>query len=136
MKLKVHLVFDGCCEDAMNFYKEILNGELAFLFRKKDNKGLAILDDEREEISHMVIKMPNFDLTGEDVSRESNLKIGNNTKLILSFNNLTECKKIFGLISNDGDITSPLQKTFYSEGIGELTDKYGISWIIMVADNV
>lgn len=129
MKLKVHLMFAGCCEEALNFYKDALGGDIAFVFRKKEDKTLTILPNEEDKILHMVMQTPHFELSAEDVSSQD-LVVGNNTKLVVLFEDLQYCKKLFDTFAVGGKITMPLQKTFYSEAIGELTDRYGISWII------
>lgn len=138
MKLKVHLIFNGNCEEALLFYKEALGGELAFLFRKKDEEakieGLTVADVDKEKISHMVIKTKFFELTGNDVDHDQKAIIGNNNKLILVFYNLDRCRKVFDALAKEGTITVPFEKNFFSEGFGEVTDKYGILWIIMMTD--
>ncbi|WP_108821230.1 VOC family protein [Dysgonomonas sp. Marseille-P4361] len=138
MKLKVHLIFNGKCEEALLFYKDILEGEVSFLFRKRDEetqiKELVIADIDREKISHMVIKTTFFELSGNDTNHEQQVTIGNNNKLILSFYDLDRCRKTFDALSIGGTITEPFEKKFFCEGFGELTDKFGIPWIIMMTD--
>lgn len=134
MNLKVHLVFPGTCEEALNFYKETLNGKTTFLFRKKEDKSMEVADADKEKISHMVINTKHFELAGEDANKDSELIVGNNNKLVLSFHDLQECKRVFTAFANNGTVTMPLQKIFFTEAIGEVTDNYGISWIIMMSD--
>ncbi|MDU1904350.1 MAG: hypothetical protein E6772_06145 [Dysgonomonas sp.] len=135
MILKVHLVFPGICEDALTFYKDILKGEVDFLFRKKEEKGRVLEEKEKEKISHMVVKTPHFELAGEDADYDQKVIAGNNNKLVLVFQDLTDCRKVFDAFAEGGDISMPFEKTFFSEGMGEVTDKYGISWIIMMRDD-
>ncbi len=134
MKLKVHLVFPGNCEEALTFYQTTLNGTIDFVFRKKEEKDIIIADSDKEKISHMVVKTPYFDLAGEDANSEAKLVIGNNNKLVLVFEEEDECKRIFDIFAQNGTVTMPYEKTFFCDGMGEVTDKYGISWIIMVTD--
>lgn len=58
MKLKVHLVFPGTCEVALDFYKETLQGKVDFIFRKGEDKSVPVSKEDEEKISHMVIKAP------------------------------------------------------------------------------
>lgn len=134
MKLKVHLVFPGTCESALNFYKETLKGEVDFLFRKEDEKSREVAKEDKGKISHMVVRTPHFDLAGEDADHNQQVVAGNNNKLVLVFHDLDECRRVFNTFAVDGAVTMPLQKTFFSEAMGELTDCYGISWIIMMTD--
>jgi len=135
MRLKVHLVFPGTCEEALTFYKNTLQGEVDFLFRKKEEKGRTIEDKDKEKISHMVVKTPHFELAGEDADYNQKVIAGNNNKLVLVFQDLTDCRRVFDAFVEGGDVSMPFQKTFFCEGMGEVTDKYGISWIIMMTDD-
>ncbi|MDR1624599.1 MAG: VOC family protein [Tannerellaceae bacterium] len=135
MNLKVHLVFAGTCEEALNFYNETLNGKVDFLFRKKEDKDNEVADCDKEKISHMVVKTEHFDLAGEDANNGEKVVVGNNNKLVLSFYDLDRCKKVWATFEKNGTVTMPLQKTFFCEAMGEVTDKYGISWIIMMNDD-
>lgn len=134
MKLKVHLVFPGTCEEALNFYKDALGGEINFLFRKKEDRTMEIADRDKDKISHMVVKTPHFELAGEDADSDQKVILGNNNKLVLVFYNIEECRRVFETFGQGGTVTMPFQKTFFCDGMGELTDKYGISWIIMMTD--
>lgn len=134
MKLKVHLVFPGTCEVALDFYKETLQGEVDFIFRKGEDKSVPVSKEDEEKISHMVIKTPYIELGGEDANSDQQTIVGNNVKLVLVFYDLDECKRVFDSFSEKGIVTMPLQKTFFCDAMGELTDCYGISWIIMMTD--
>ena len=134
MKLKVHLVFDGNCEEALTFYKTALNGEIDFIFRKKEDKENPISEIDKDKISHMVIKTPHFDLAGEDADSGKQVNVGNNNKLVLVFEEHDECKIVFDTFAKNGEITMPFEKTFFCDGMGEVVDKYGITWLIMVTD--
>jgi PhnB protein len=37
-------------------------------------------------------------------------------------------------LSQGGTVVAPLEKTFYTEAIGEVIDKFGARWEIMVTD--
>ncbi len=43
----------------------------------------------------------------------------------------TEAEKRFTLLSDGGQVSMPLQKTFYSPEFGMLTDRFGVSWMIL-----
>ncbi|MFT4071382.1 MAG: VOC family protein [Dysgonamonadaceae bacterium] len=134
MKLKVHLVFAGNCEEALTFYANTLDGSIDFIFRKKEGKNVEVADPEAEKISHMVIKTPDFEIAGEDADVNHKITVGDNNKLVLVFPEVEKCRLVFDKFAQNGTVTMPFEKTFFCEGMGEVTDKYGISWIIMVTD--
>ena len=41
-----------------------------------------------------------------------------------------EADKLFNGLSAGGRVTMPLQKTFWSDYFGTLTDKFGINWMV------
>lgn len=135
MKLKLQLVFPGTCEAAFNLYKEAFNGEIAFLFRKSEDKSIQVSQQEGEEISHVVLKTKYFELGGQDADNGQTVNAGNNAKQVLVFTDLDELHRTFDLLSEGGDVVTPLEKTFFSDAIGEVVDEFGIRWLIMMTDD-
>ena len=48
----------------------------------------------------------------------------------LSVNDVAEAQRLFGALSEDGNVGMPLQKTFWSEAFAMLTDRFGIPWMV------
>ncbi len=133
MDLKVHLVFNGNCEEAFSVYKELFNGEIVFIFRKGEDKTMQICEEEKGKVSHIVLNTERFSLQGEDADKGIPVTTGTN-KLVLVFEDLPQVKHVYDVLSKDGTIVSPLEKTFFTEAMGEVIDKFGTRWIIMVTD--
>lgn len=133
MNLHVHLVFGGDCEEAFNTYKELFNGEIIFTFRKGDDKTIQVSDVEKNKISHIIMNTEQFNLQGEDADTGNPVTTGS-SKLVLEFRDLQKLHHVFQVLSKDGIIVTPLEKTFFSESMGEVIDKYGIRWLIMMTD--
>lgn len=133
MDLKVHLVFNGNCEEAFSVYKELFNGEIVFIFRKGEDKTMQICEEEKDKVSHIVLNTERFSLQGEDADKDIPVTTGTN-KLVLVFEDLPKVKHVYDVLSKDGTIVSPLEKTFFTEAMGEVIDKFGTRWIIMVTD--
>ena len=133
MNLHMHLVFGGNCEEAFNTYKDLFNGKIIFIFRKGEDKTIQVSDMEKNKISHIVMNTENFNLQGEDANIGSHVATGS-SKLVLEFRDMQKLQHVFQVLSKDGIIVTPLEKTFFSESIGEVIDKYGIRWLIMMTD--
>jgi PhnB protein len=43
-----------------------------------------------------------------------------------------EAQKIFKALSEGGQITMPLNKTFFSSQFGMLADRFGVHWMVLV----
>ena len=50
--------------------------------------------------------------------------------LAYSARNEAEADKVFGALSDGGNVTMPLAKTFFSPRFGMLTDKFGVGWMV------
>jgi PhnB protein len=60
----------------------------------------------------------------------------NGFSLSLSVPNESEADRVFKLLSDGGSVQMPLAKTFYSPRFGMLTDKFGVSWMVIVPAEV
>ncbi|MGB7468546.1 MAG: VOC family protein, partial [Candidatus Acidiferrum sp.] len=48
----------------------------------------------------------------------------------LSVKDPAETERIFHELAQDGKVTMPVQKTFWSERFGMLVDRFGIPWML------
>ncbi|MEG0039584.1 MAG: VOC family protein [Bacteroides sp.] len=133
MELHLHLVFNGDCEKAFSVYKQIFNGEIVFLFRKGEDKTLSVGEEEKNKISHIVLNTEHFSIQGEDADKGVPVTTGSN-KLVLVFEDRAKLQSVFTVLSEGGTIVSPLEKTFFSEAIGEVIDRFGVRWLLMMTD--
>ena len=53
------------------------------------------------------------------------------TSLSLSLPNEAEVDRVFAALSEGGKITMPLAKTFFAKKFGMVTDRFGVSWMII-----
>jgi len=73
-------------------------------------------------------------LMGSDTGGEwvANYKEGNNFSISINTDKTEEADRIFAELSKDGDVTMPMNKTFWGSYFGMFTDKFGINWMISV----
>ena len=45
-----------------------------------------------------------------------------------------EAERVFTALGESGNVTMPLAKTFWTSSFGMLTDKFGVSWMVNVAE--
>jgi PhnB protein len=55
---------------------------------------------------------------------------GGNISLAIGLNDVDKAKIMFNNLSDGGNVTMPLDKTFWAEAFGMLTDKFGINWMV------
>lgn len=134
VKLNPYIFFTGNCEEAFNFYKSVLGGEFSYMARYSEMpEGSNVSPDEAAKIMHVSLPLADGTmLMGSDVpiSRESMTVIGNNFSLSITPNSEDEARRIFNELSESGNVTMPLDKTFWGSLFGMFTDKFGMNWMI------
>jgi PhnB protein len=129
-----YLNFDGNAEEAFNFYKAAFGGEFANVQRFGDMPGKEKLPKEfHSKIMHIVLPIGKDDvLMASDVVPGMGPAhfAGNNVTISVNVDSEDEARRIFDALSGGGDVTMPLDKTFWGAYFGQLTDKFGIQWMI------
>lgn len=135
-----YLSFNGNCEAAFNFYKDVFGGEFTYLGRLKDKPTeQPIPDAEKEKIIHMSLPIGGGTiLMGSDTSEIFGVttKFGDNISLSVNTDSEQEAHRIFDQLSVDGNIIVPLEKAFWGSLYGYFTDKFGVLWMINYEYNV
>jgi PhnB protein len=136
MQVQAYLFFDGRCEEAIEFYRKALGAEVTMLMRFKDNPEPA---------------QPGMSPPGsENKVMHSSFRIGETTvmasdgqclgkpsfqgfSLSLTVPNEAEADRLFATLADGGQVQMPLTKTFFSSRFGMVADRFGVSWMIIVA---
>ncbi|MCD8030917.1 MAG: VOC family protein [Bacteroides sp.] len=133
IKLEPYVRYNGTCEEAFQFYKSVLGGEFVYVMRHKDNpeKDHSLAKEDEEKILHIALPVgDSILLMGADATSDKPVQIGDDITLAISVQEEEEVRRLFDALSAGGEITLPLQKTFWADLYGEFTDSYGIHWII------
>lgn len=128
-----YLNFNGTTEEAFNFYKEALGGEILSLQRFKDTPEAGSLTPEQgEKLMHISLKIGDTILMATDALESQGFKIkeGNNFHLSLNAKSEAEADKFYTNLSKGGKATMSMMKQFWGAYFGMLTDKYGINWMV------
>ena len=135
-KLNPYINFNGKCEDAFNFYKSVFGNEFLFVGRFKDmpeNPNYPIAESDKEKIMHISLPISKetviFGCDSIQVFDNSTV-ISNNISLSIETETIEEATRIFNGLSNGGNVTMPLNKTFWDAYFGMFTDKFGINWMV------
>ena len=134
MKISPYVSFNGNCAEAIAFYEKAFNVK-AEIMRYKD----APPDDgfEAPKGTENYVMHAQFDIDGEtvmfaDMPPEHAATIGDNITIMLEFDSIESAKSAFDALKEGGEVSMELQKTFWSELFGSLTDKFGINWNISI----
>ena len=133
----IYLNFDGNCEEAFEFYRSVLGGEFATLERYNTmppQEGMPPIPPEMgEQIMHVSFPIGNGTvIMGSDSGGDwaPALAQGNNFAISLDTDIRDEADRLFAGLSAGGNVTMPMNETFWGSYFGMFTDKFGISWMI------
>ena len=128
MKIVAYLMLSGNCEEALDFYKEVLNGEVVFLQRYKEAVGMPVADEDKEKVLHAQLVFGENKLYFSDSGAHQPVKVGNNVSLTLEFEDGEEQQRVFDLLAKEGQVQMPLEDQFWGAKFGSVIDKFGFYW--------
>ncbi len=128
MKLVPYLGFSGNCEEAINFYKDVFNGEITQLGRYGESP-METPEELKEKIMHARLQFGDTLIMFSDMMGETDADPGSMISLSIDCDSIDQLERIFPKIAEGGKITMPLQDQFWGARFGMLTDKFGIHWM-------
>ena len=130
MEVSSYLIFDGQCEAAFKFYEKVLNGKIVGMMTWGESPmAQTAAADVRNKILHARMVIGDQALMGSDAPPDHYGK-PQGFSVSLGVKDPTEADRIFNELSQNGNVTMPIQKTFWSVRFGMLTDRFGIPWMI------
>ena len=132
MKLQSYLAFNGNCEEAMNFYKDVFDGEIVMMSRFKDmpEDAMCVPDEALDLVMHCTLKFQNCILMASDTVDSKNFKEGNNYSISVSVPIEDEASSIFNSLADEGQIIMPFAPAFWGGKFGMLIDQFGVQWMV------
>ena len=127
--LTPYLLFDGKCQQAMEFYKSCSGGELAAT-KVKDSPATDFMPAvQQEKIVNARLRKGKMEISASDWLRPAQTPIrGNTVCLYLSGGTLEELKGLFERLSEGAEVTDPLKEQFFGT-YGALNDRFGVRWM-------
>lgn len=123
-----YIAFKGNCRAAIEFYKSALDAEILFT----QTVGESPMSDmgPAENIMHCTIKVGGSTIMLCDDPRPDAVAGAGNISLAIGLNDPERAKQIFAKLSKDGSVVMPLEKTYWAEAFGMVTDKFGVKWMV------
>ena len=132
-----YLFFDGRCEEAIEFYRKALGAEVDMLMRFKDSSepsqpGMHPPGSENK-VMHASFRVGETQIRASD-GRCTGKPDFKGFALSLTVETEAEADKAFKALADGGKIEMPLARTFFSARFGMVTDRFGVLWMILVAN--
>ncbi|CAM3775359.1 MULTISPECIES: YciI family protein [Pseudoalteromonas] len=136
-KASCYLFFSGRCEEALTYYQTHLDAKIGMMFRFNESpepipEG-AIPANFDDKIMHSEFTIGDMKLLATDGCSDSVDKVNySGFNLTLTIDSEQALRRIFAALSQDGQVRMPLAETFWSPLYGQVTDKFGIGWMLML----
>jgi PhnB protein len=125
--LDVYLFFRGNCREAMEFYKSVFGGDLTTTTYAE---APGTDPQHKDSLMHARLEGGDIKIMGSDVF-EKELGKGQ-IELSLGGKDEAKLRDIFQKLSDGGTVRQPLEKQFWGDLFGSLTDKYGVDWMVNI----
>lgn len=139
MSASPYLFFDGKCEEAIAFYREAVGAEVEMLMRFKDNpepnscqSGGDPPADFGEKVMHATLRIGSTMVMASDGECQGQPDF-RGFSLALAVSSEAQADKAFNALAEGGQVQMPLDRTFFSPRFGMVTDRFGVGWMVMVA---
>jgi len=129
-RLNPYISYDGNAREAMEFYKQVLGGELTINtfgeFGAPDGPGA-------DNVMHAQLESPSgFTLMASDTPPGMEYKPGDNISISLSGDDADELRGYWDKLSGNGTVTMPLEKQMWGDEFGSCVDQFGITWLVNI----
>jgi PhnB protein len=135
MPITPYLMFNGRCEEALDFYKKALGAQVGMQMRFKESPepappGCAPVDGNK--IMHAAFQIGGATVMASDGMAQGGPKF-EGFSLTIHAKDESEADRLFGALSDGGQVQMPLGKTFFSPRFGMVADRFGVGWMVIVA---
>jgi PhnB protein len=134
MQVQPYLDFDGRCDEALEFYKKAVGARVGRLLRFKEAPDKSMISPGSEEkVMHSAVQVGDSTVLMSD-GRCTGKPNFHGIALTISAKTEAEADEIFNGLAEGGKVNMPLTKTFFSPKFGMVADKFGVGWMVLVAD--
>ena len=129
INLDPYIFFSGNAKEAMEFYKSVFGGKLDISL-VDDAPDFPGKDKMKGQVMHAMLEGGDIRMMASD-SQKASPKAAK-IELSLSGEDEEQLRKIFDDLSASGKVKMPLEKQYWGDTFGNLTDKYGVEWMVNI----
>ena len=129
VELNAYLFFPGNTEQAIAFYQQVFGGQVS-ITRRGDVDPTATSEQKNQVINAL--------LTGGDISLRASdredTSASPQTRIELSLIGTDDARlrTLFDGLAQGGTVRTKLERQFWGDTFGAVTDKYGIGWQVNI----
>ena len=130
MQLNPYLFFQGNCKEAFTVYEKILSGKIIAMTTHGETPAAEHMTPEwQDKIIHARMTFGDQILMASDAPPEHHRPM-QGFSVSLNVDEPAEADRIFNAFSEGGQVTMPIQETFWAHRFGMLVDRFGAPWMI------
>jgi PhnB protein len=129
MDVQAYLIFEGRCEEALEFYRKAIGAEVVRLMRYKEAPEPPAPGMENK-IMHSTFRVGETTIMASDGPAKGNSRFGG-FSLSISAANDAETERLFNALVEGGEVRVALTRTLFASKFGMLTDKFGVGWMVI-----
>ena len=130
--LNPYLNFNGDADKAIKLYEKALGAKTDNVMRWSDmppGEGNDVKPEHKNRVMHALLHLGPAELMVADALPDQPVRPGDNAHVNLSFDDVADMKKKFDALAAGGQVTMPLQDTFWGAKFGMLKDAFGVQWM-------
>ncbi len=131
MQICPYLSFDGNCADALRYYARIFGGQPEMQTYGESPMAGEFPKEAHGRVMHGSIQVGGAPLMASDVP-PGTYQSPRGISVTVQVETNAEGTRVFDALADGGKVTMPFEKTFWSEGFGMVTDRFGTPWMVNV----
>lgn len=128
MRLDIYVNYRGTCEQAFRFYEQHLGGRITGIVRHGEQPNPSLPADWNDKIVHARIEIGTTSLMGADIPNAEPMR---SAYLSLSLDSEADAERVYGLLTEGGEIFMKMEKTPFANRFAMLRDRFGTSWMLL-----
>lgn len=130
MQVNPYLLYNGNCEEAFNYYVRALGGKVDMMARYQGSPAADHVPPEwASKVMHAQLSIDGEVLMAADAPPGA-AKPPAGFAVSLQVEDPAKADRVFAALADGGEITMPIDKTFWARRFGMCVDRFGIPWMI------
>jgi PhnB protein len=132
-QIQPYLFFDGRCDEALEFDRRAVCAEVVALARFKESPDPTMVPPGGgDKVMHASFRVGETTLLASDGRCEGRPRF-EGFALSLTVPGEADAERTFAALAEGGQVHMPLTKTFFAARFGMVADRFGVTWMILVA---
>lgn len=130
-RLNPYINFGDKAREAMEFYRDVFGGELTL---STFGEATGAQGADADKIMHSQLETPSgFTIMASDAPEGMPRSAGSAISISLSGDEGDQLRDYWDKLSQNGSVTMPMEKQFWGDDFGMVTDQFGIVWMVSIA---